>query len=86
MSPEQILLIAREFCARYGTTVTDFAALVAGASASAAKVEGIPVHADARQAAAALRRVLIAVPALGAYNKEFADYCAQVFLHVAATR
>lgn len=84
MTGEQLLLIAREFCARHRVTVTDFAALVAAASASTARIEGIAVHADAQAQAESLRRVLEAVPALSGRNREFAQLCAQVHVTLAA--
>ena len=39
MTPEQLLLVAREFCAQHKVTVTNFGALVAAASLSTAKME-----------------------------------------------
>ena len=44
MTPEQLLLVAREFCAQHKVTVTNFGALVAAASLSTAKMEGIAIH------------------------------------------
>lgn len=86
MNPEQLLIVARIFCAHYRTTVTDFAALCAAASASTARIEGIPVHATAEQAAAALEKCLLALPCLRSHNAEFARFCKQTLLRRAANR
>ncbi|WP_293767748.1 cell filamentation protein Fic [uncultured Corynebacterium sp.] len=80
MTPEQLLLIAREFCRRYGATVTDYAALVAAASASTAKIDGISAHASRAQAAAALRRVLEGTPPVSKHGDFFALTCERVFV------
>ncbi|MDO5032182.1 cell filamentation protein Fic [Corynebacterium sp.] len=82
MTAEQLLLIAREFCARYQVRVTNFSALAAAAAASTASFEGIPVHDSPRQAARALAQVLRGVKALSARNEEFAVFCARVYLSV----
>lgn len=83
MSVEHLVLIAREFCRLYRVRIVSFAALAAAAGASAASVEGIPVHGTRQESAAALENVLRAVPALNAKNEEFAHFCAQVYLSVA---
>ncbi|QPK79175.1 cell filamentation protein Fic [Corynebacterium lizhenjunii] len=86
MTAEQLLLLAHEFCITHRTTVNNYAALVAGASASTARIEGIAIHANAQEAALALEECLRAFPALSGRNQEFAAFCAEVFLHVAQTR
>lgn len=86
MTGEQLFILAREFCAHHGLSVTDYAALVAAASASTAKIDGIPVHETRQQAATALYRVLSSVPALSGRNTEFARFCALVFLRTYLNR
>ncbi|APT91590.1 toxin Fic [Corynebacterium phocae] len=86
MTPEQLLLVAQEFCAAYRTTVRDYAALAAAATASTATMDGVMVHANAEQAASALQNVLERVPALRTHNKEFAVFCANVYRQTCYTR
>ncbi len=64
MTTEQLYLLAREFCARLNVRITNFAALAAAAAASTAKVEGIAIHDNHRDAARAMAEVLARVPAL----------------------
>ena len=77
MTTEQLYLLAREFCARF-----NFATLAAAAAASTAKVEGIAIHDNHRDAARAMAEVLARVPALNGYNAEFAKFSARVYLSV----
>ena len=76
MTTEQLYLLAREFCARFNVRITNFAAL------AAAKVEGIAIHDNHRDAARAMAEVLARVPALNGYSAEFAKFSARVYLSV----
>lgn len=80
MTAEQLLLVAREFCAQHKTTVTNFGALVAAASVSSARIDGIPVHANRQQAAQAMQQILVAYPALNKHNRDFAALSTRVFM------
>ena len=82
MTPEQLLLVAREFCAQHKVTVTNFGALVAAASLSTAKMEGIAIHGNRVQAARAMRDLLVAYSALNAHNDAFATVCARVYMEI----
>ncbi|MGX1739004.1 cell filamentation protein Fic [Corynebacterium flavescens] len=83
LSPEQLLLIAREFCAVYNVRISNFSALVAASAAANARIEGLPVHGSPRAAAHALGEVLRKVEALSGHNREFAALCERVFLALA---
>lgn len=82
MSPEQLLIIAREFCKHHRVRIVRFDALVAGAAATGAKIDGIPVHAGPSAAARALARTLEVLEPLSGRNKEFAKVCAEIYLSV----
>ena len=60
--------------------VDRWAALVAAAAASTARLEGIVIHGDEQQAAQAMAEVLEKVPALNAGNHTFAQYCTHVYM------
>ena len=80
MSAEQLYLLAQEFCARFQLRIINYSALVAAASASSARLEGIAIHGNEQQAAKAMAEVLEKVPALNAGNQTFAQYCARVYM------
>lgn len=80
MSPEQLYLLAQEFCARFRLRIINYSSLVAAAAASTARLEGIAIHGDEQQAAQAMAEVLEKVPALNAGNQTFAQYCARVYM------
>ena len=80
MSPEQLYLVAQEFCARFNLRIINYSALVAAAAASTARLEGIAIHGDEQQEAQAMAEVLEKVPALNAGNQTFAQYCARVYM------
>lgn len=86
LSPEQLLLIAREFCTRYNVRITDFSALVAASAAADAHIQGLPVHDSPRAAAHALAEVLRKVGALSGHNPQFAALCGRVYLEMADRR
>ena len=44
MSPEQLYLLAQEFCARFNLRIINYSALVSAAAASTARLEGIAIH------------------------------------------
>lgn len=86
MTPEQLLVVAREFCPRYRVSITDFAALAAASAAAHARIDGIEVHDGPQRAAAALEKVLRAVPALSGHNAEFGRLCKRIYLQSAELR
>lgn len=86
LSPEQLLLIAREFCTRYNVRITDFSVLVAASAAADAHIQGLPVHNNPRAAARTLSEVLRTLGALSGRNPQFAALCGRVYLEMADTR
>lgn len=80
MSAEELLVIAREFCAVAGARITNFAALCAASAAAGARIDGIAVHASPRAAADALAGALTAYPALSGANGQFAALCAAIYV------
>lgn len=82
LSPEQLLLIADEFCAAHGTRVRDFGALVAAAAVPGARISGIPVHDNVRAAADALATTVTALRPLSDRNEPFAAACRAVYLRL----
>ena len=86
MTPEQLVQLAQRFTRAHPARIRNFAALVAAAAASQAKVDGIPVHSTNSQRIAALRDTLVALKPLSAHNVEFAHYCARVLASLLADR
>lgn len=83
LTPEQLLLIADEFCDAHRVSVRDFSALVAAAAVSGARIDAVPVHASPSSAADALARTIVALEPLSARNREFAAVCQEVYLRYA---
>lgn len=82
LTPEQLLLIADEFCAVHGTQVRDFAALVAAAAVPGARISGIPVHDNATAAADSLAAAVSALQPLSDLNELFAAACRAVYVRL----
>lgn len=83
LTPEQLLLIADEFCAAHRVQVRDFAALVAAASVPGARIHGVAVHADPAAAGAALARAVARLEPLSGRNRDFAAACEAVYARLA---
>lgn len=83
LTPEQLLLVADEFCVAHRVQVRDFAALVAAASVPGAHLHGIPVHADHATAGEALARAVIRLEPLSGRNREFAAACEAIYVRIA---
>lgn len=83
LSPEQLLLIADEFCNSHRVRVINFAALVAAAAVPGAKLEGIPIHADTSAAGEALEEAIIRLEPLSDRNKDFSHVCRQIYRRLA---
>ncbi|MDO5669909.1 MAG: TetR family transcriptional regulator [Corynebacterium sp.] len=84
LSPEQLLLIADEFCTTHGTQVQDFGALVAAAAVPGARIAGIPVHDNSSAAADSLAAAVSALRPLTARNELFAAACRAVYVRLSA--
>lgn len=82
MRVEQLLIVAQRFCEAHRVRITNYSALVAASAAAHARIDGIAVHDNPQQEAAALHAVLTKVGALSDLNKEFANTCAKIYLTV----
>lgn len=81
LSPEQLLLIADEFCGFHRCQVRSFSALVAAAAVPGARLDGVWVHASVSAAAAALQEAVSQLRPLDRHNAEFGALCREVYLH-----
>lgn len=84
LTPEQILLIADEFCGSYPVRVRSFSALAAAAAVPGARFYGVPVHASAAAAAEALSQAITTLSPLTGDNEAFARVCAKVYQRLVA--
>lgn len=80
LTPEQLLLVADEFCTAHRVRIRDFAALVAAAAVPGARIHSIPVHADTATAGEALARAVIRLEPLSGRNREFAAACEAIYV------
>lgn len=80
LSPEQLLIIADECCARWGTTVRSYSAICAAAAIPGAKVEGLAVFDSPASAATALSRGIERLEPLAGFNSDFASAAADIYL------
>ncbi|GAB2516822.1 hypothetical protein CATRI_00035 [Corynebacterium atrinae] len=81
LSPEQLLLVADEFCEFHRCQVRSFSALVAAAVVPGARLDGVWVHASVPTAAAALEETVVQLQPLDRHNTEFGALCREVYLH-----
>ena len=79
LSPEQLLIIADEFCVIHRVRVSDFGALVAAAAVPGARISGIAVHRDVPSAAQALSGAILRLQPLSAQNREFGEVCRELY-------
>lgn len=79
LSPEQLLIIADQFCEVHRVRVRSFSALVAAAAVPGARIEGIAVHADPTAAETALAQTLVLLEPLSGKNAEFAHACTEIY-------
>lgn len=79
LTPEQLLLIADEFCAAHRVQVRDFAALVAAASVAGARIHGVAVHADPAATGEALAQTVLRLEPLSGLNREFSEVCRSLY-------
>ena len=82
MRAEQLLIVAQRFCEIHRVRITNYSAIVAAAAAAHARLDGIAIHDQPQQEAAAMYAVLTKVGALSDHNKEFAKTCAKIYLTV----
>ncbi|WP_296145325.1 TetR family transcriptional regulator [uncultured Corynebacterium sp.] len=79
LSPEQLLIIADECCAKWGTTVRSYSAICAAAAIPGAKLDGLPVFDSPAAAAAALARGIERLEPLADFNAPFADIAGEIY-------
>ena len=82
LSPEQLLIIADECCAKWGPSaaVRSYSAICAAAAIPGAKLDGPPVFDSPAAAADALARGIERLEPLTDFNPPFADTAAEIYL------
>lgn len=79
LTPEQLLLIADEFCATHRVQIRDFGALVAAAAVPGAHIAGIPVYEGTAAAGRALAEAVTRLEPLSDHNREFGRACGKLY-------
>lgn len=79
LTPEQLLLIADEFCAVHRARVRSFAALAAAAAAPGARLHGVAVFDSPAAAGQALEEAVAKLAPLNDKNEAFARVCGEVY-------
>ncbi|MDO5511496.1 TetR family transcriptional regulator [Corynebacterium sp.] len=82
LTPEQLLLIADQFCATRRVQVRDFGALVAAAAVPGARISGIAVYPGPSAAGLALAEAVARLQPLTDANEEFGAVCREVYLRL----
>lgn len=85
LTPEQLLIIADEFCAHHGGAIRSYSALCAAAAIPGARIEGIPVFDSPVAAGEALARGVVKLEPLRGDNLAFATAAQHVYLRWAET-
>lgn len=80
LTPEQLLIIADECCARWGTTVRSYSAICAAAAIPGAKLDGLAVFDSPAAAAAALARGIERLEPLTDFNAPFAAAAGEIYV------
>lgn len=83
LTPEQLLLIADEFCGVHPAVLRDFGALAGAAAVPGARIDGIPVHAHPTAAGTALEEAVTRLEPLDRLNREFGSFCRVVYMRLA---
>lgn len=83
LTPEQLLLIADQFCKTNQVQIRDFSGLVAAAAAPGARIDGIPVHGDRYAAGEALAVTVARLEPLSKLNKQFGAACREIYHRLA---
>lgn len=79
LAPEQLLVIADECCALWGTTVRSYSAICAAATIPGARIEGLAVFDSPTAAAAALARGIERLEPLSGFNEHFAAAASEIY-------
>lgn len=79
LTPEQLLLIADEFCAVHRVRMRSFAALVAAAAVPGARLHGVAVFDSPAAAGRALEETVVKLAPLNDKNEAFARVCGEVY-------
>ncbi|MCQ4620039.1 TetR family transcriptional regulator [Corynebacterium sp. CCUG 71335] len=85
LTPEQLLIIADEFCAHHGGAIRSYSALCAAAAIPGARIEGIPVFDSPVAAGEALARGVVKLEPLRGDNSAFASTARDVYVRWAET-
>nr|VDG61954.1 Uncharacterised protein [Streptococcus thermophilus] len=85
LTPEQLLIIADEFCAHHGGVVRSYSALCAAAAIPGARIDGIAVFDSPGAAGEALARGVEMLEPLRGDNSAFATAAQRVYLRWAET-
>ena len=78
-TPEQVLILADEFCAEFGCEVRDYAALVSIAAVSNPKLHTVEVFPNPSAAARYLSRHVRTLSPLSGLNERFAGFVVNAF-------
>lgn len=80
LAPEQVLVVADEFCAARGVHVRSFAALTACAAVPGARIHGVPVCGSPREGASLLFDATMRLEPLSEHNHTFAAVLRDTYL------
>lgn len=79
LTPEQLLIIADVFCAKFQVDVVDFAALYAAAATTNANFHGVRVHPNVTNISFSLCAAIQKLKPLSDRNDSFARFSSLVF-------
>jgi len=79
LTPEQLLLMADEFCATHRVQIRDFGALVAAAAVPGAHIAGISVYEGTAASGRALAEAVTRLEPLSDHNREFGEACGKLY-------
>lgn len=85
LSPEQLLIIADVFCAKFQVDVVNFAALYAAAAITNAHFHGVRVHPNVTNISLSLRATIEKLKPLSDRNDSFGRFSSAVFEAYART-
>ncbi|MGP6174234.1 TetR family transcriptional regulator [Corynebacterium sp. A21] len=72
-SATQLLAVADQVAAEFGTHVIDLAALAAAAATTTADISGVRIHQSLEGAGQSLHRSILALEPLASHNRELAE-------------
>lgn len=72
-SPTQLMTVADQVAAEFGTHVIDLAALAAAAATTTADISGVRIQQSFEEASQSLHRSILMLEPLASHNRELAD-------------